>query len=98
MVHKVVAGEPELKLLALRASPSEVFEQRQVTVPETRPGQGGENKVALLTRCNNRREAGGINILIGLKPLSGIASSAAIAQDLFLKFGAEPSGMRTIPG
>ena len=29
--------------------------------------------------------------------VSGIVTSAATAHDLFLKFGAEPSGMRIIP-
>src|SRR2546421_11083799 len=73
MVQEVVTREAELELPVLGVAPGEVFEQREVAVPETRAGQGRENIVALLARCNVRGEAGTVDVLVGLEPTSGIA-------------------------
>src|SRR5207248_999622 len=73
MIEEVIAGEAELQLSALRLSEREVFEQGYIGVEETGTGQNRPDVIALLTRGYERREAGGVNVLVCLKPASRIA-------------------------
>ena len=83
MIQEVVSRETELQFLVLGGSPGEILEQRQVSIKESRTGQGWEDVVALLARCGKTLEAVPVDVLVQAQVFPWIADHLRHEQDVW---------------
>src|SRR5579871_3368036 len=77
-------------------SESEILEYRYVRIKESRTRESWENVAALLARRNSRREAGAVDVLVGLKAASRVANECRHQGDIWRSEGVAAGGLNRI--